>query len=237
MGMNNCHINAEQATMNDHDKQRTMSSFPSGFKETDAMFLEFTEDLNNLERGSSSRGDNSVIAQPSPTLTSRRHAQSQLLGLERYIQANGKILMLIALGTEKPILPHAVRFSQAITVCIRKKFLVRYLRFDEHHMLITFKEFRGDCHRHFKKYSDPEEARATHHTYWWDVTKDVHNQILELQSQPIPDGSQSFSGITYARLYWVDDQAILKALVGDLRPSPIRQPVQPVPRPRVYNLW
>ncbi|KAA0061251.1 CACTA en-spm transposon protein [Cucumis melo var. makuwa] len=27
-------------------------------------------------------------------------------------------------------------------------------------MLSTFKEFRGDCHRHFKKYSDLEEARA-----------------------------------------------------------------------------
>uniref|UniRef100_A0A9I9E6Q9 CACTA en-spm transposon protein n=1 Tax=Cucumis melo TaxID=3656 RepID=A0A9I9E6Q9_CUCME len=27
-------------------------------------------------------------------------------------------------------------------------------------MLTTFKEFRADCHRHFKKYSDPEEARA-----------------------------------------------------------------------------
>ncbi|KAA0034856.1 NBS-LRR type resistance protein [Cucumis melo var. makuwa] len=27
-------------------------------------------------------------------------------------------------------------------------------------MLNTFKEFWTDCHRHFKKYSDPEEARA-----------------------------------------------------------------------------
>ncbi|TYK03054.1 CACTA en-spm transposon protein [Cucumis melo var. makuwa] len=33
-------------------------------------------------------------------------------------------------------------------------------RFVEHQMLTTFKEFRTDCHRHFKKYSDPEEARA-----------------------------------------------------------------------------
>uniref|UniRef100_A0A9I9E2X7 CACTA en-spm transposon protein n=1 Tax=Cucumis melo TaxID=3656 RepID=A0A9I9E2X7_CUCME len=33
-------------------------------------------------------------------------------------------------------------------------------RFVEHQMLTTFKEFRADCHRHFKKYSDPEEARA-----------------------------------------------------------------------------
>ncbi|XP_050938852.1 uncharacterized protein LOC127148696 [Cucumis melo] len=33
-------------------------------------------------------------------------------------------------------------------------------RFVEHQMLTTFKEFRADCHKHFKKYSDPEEARA-----------------------------------------------------------------------------
>uniref|UniRef100_A0A9I9ED03 CACTA en-spm transposon protein n=1 Tax=Cucumis melo TaxID=3656 RepID=A0A9I9ED03_CUCME len=33
-------------------------------------------------------------------------------------------------------------------------------RFVEHQMLTTFKEFRTDCHRHFKKYSDPEEAHA-----------------------------------------------------------------------------
>ncbi|KAA0048153.1 reverse transcriptase [Cucumis melo var. makuwa] len=33
-------------------------------------------------------------------------------------------------------------------------------RFVEHQTITTFKEFRADCHRHFKKYSDPEEARA-----------------------------------------------------------------------------
>uniref|UniRef100_A0A9I9EDB9 CACTA en-spm transposon protein n=1 Tax=Cucumis melo TaxID=3656 RepID=A0A9I9EDB9_CUCME len=27
-------------------------------------------------------------------------------------------------------------------------------------MLTTFQEFRVDCHRQFKKYSDPKEARA-----------------------------------------------------------------------------
>ncbi|TYK31458.1 CACTA en-spm transposon protein [Cucumis melo var. makuwa] len=32
-------------------------------------------------------------------------------------------------------------------------------RFVEHQMLSTFKEFRADCHRHFKNYSDLEEAR------------------------------------------------------------------------------
>uniref|UniRef100_A0A9I9EGK7 CACTA en-spm transposon protein n=1 Tax=Cucumis melo TaxID=3656 RepID=A0A9I9EGK7_CUCME len=33
-------------------------------------------------------------------------------------------------------------------------------RLVEHQMLSTFKEFWGDCHRHFKKYSDHEETRV-----------------------------------------------------------------------------
>ncbi|KAA0026074.1 CACTA en-spm transposon protein [Cucumis melo var. makuwa] len=118
------------------------------------------------------------------TPTPRRCAQSQLLELERHVAINGRIPMTITLGADKPISPHAVRFSQAIGVCVQKTFLVRCLkwadvgreyierlfvldfndqamnRFIEHQMLTTFKEFRVDCHRHFKKYSDPEEARA-----------------------------------------------------------------------------
>uniref|UniRef100_A0A9I9EES3 CACTA en-spm transposon protein n=1 Tax=Cucumis melo TaxID=3656 RepID=A0A9I9EES3_CUCME len=94
-------------------------------------------------------------------------------------------------------------------------------RFVEHQMLTTFKEFRVDCHRHFKKYSDPEEARAnspnalyelverkgksvnrlelfweTHvraGTFVSQATVDAHNQMLELQSQPTPEGSQPLS--------------------------------------------
>ncbi|KAA0042021.1 NBS-LRR type resistance protein [Cucumis melo var. makuwa] len=58
MGMNNCHIKAEQAMKNDSDELRTMMSFLSGFDETNAMFLDFGEDINNLTRGSSSMGNN-----------------------------------------------------------------------------------------------------------------------------------------------------------------------------------
>uniref|UniRef100_A0A9I9E1Y2 CACTA en-spm transposon protein n=2 Tax=Cucumis melo TaxID=3656 RepID=A0A9I9E1Y2_CUCME len=131
--------------------------------ETDDMFLQFEDDLDN------NIGDNT----------------------ERHVAINGRIPMTIALGAEKPISPHAVRFSQAIGVCVRKTFPVRCLkwedvgreyievvkgdlqrlfvldfndqamnRFVEHQMLTTFKEFRADCSRYFKKYSDPEEARA-----------------------------------------------------------------------------
>ncbi|KAA0046924.1 CACTA en-spm transposon protein [Cucumis melo var. makuwa] len=62
MGMNTCHIRAKQATTNDSDEPRTMSSFSSGFNETDAMFLEFVEDLNNYSGGLSSMGDNSSVS-------------------------------------------------------------------------------------------------------------------------------------------------------------------------------
>ncbi|KAA0032480.1 CACTA en-spm transposon protein [Cucumis melo var. makuwa] len=232
-----------------------MSYRRSNFMETDDMFLQFEDDLNNnIVGGSSSVGDNTESSSQQATPTPRR--------------------------PEKPISPHAVRFSQAIGVCVRKTFPVRCLkwadvgreyievvkgdlqrlfvldfndqamnRFVEHQMLTTFKEFRADCHRHFKKYSDPEEARAnppnaleqsrtnkaarqkqpynhssgsksflqrqyelaerkeepvdrmelfweTHvraGTFVSQAAEDAHNQMLELQSQPTPEGSQPLS--------------------------------------------
>ncbi|TYK10969.1 CACTA en-spm transposon protein [Cucumis melo var. makuwa] len=126
------------------------SSYPrNNFMEMDVMFLEFEDDLDNIVGGSSSMGDNTESSSQQPvTPTPKRRAQSRLLELERHVAINGRIPMTIAPGAEKPIFPHAVRFSQAISV------------FVEHQMLNTFKEFRADCHRHFKKYSDLEEARA-----------------------------------------------------------------------------
>ncbi|KAA0045557.1 CACTA en-spm transposon protein [Cucumis melo var. makuwa] len=101
------------------------------------------------------------------------------LRVERYVAANGQISMMITPGTEKPIFPHVVRFSQAIGMCVRKTFVCclkwadigrEYievvkgdLRFVEHQMLNTFKKFWDDCHKHFKKYNN--------HTYWWDVMR------------------------------------------------------------------
>ncbi|KAA0059786.1 CACTA en-spm transposon protein [Cucumis melo var. makuwa] len=83
-------------------------------------------------------------------------------------------------------------------------------RFVEYQMLSTFKKFQDDCHRYFKKHSDPEEARAnppnllhelikrggesvdrvelfqkTHiraGTFLSQAAEDAHNQMLELQS-------------------------------------------------------
>uniref|UniRef100_A0A1S4DZ93 CACTA en-spm transposon protein n=1 Tax=Cucumis melo TaxID=3656 RepID=A0A1S4DZ93_CUCME len=158
----------------------------NNFLETDVMFLEFEDDLDNLAGGSSSVGDNAgSSSQPPATQTPRRRVQSRLLELECHVVVYGCIPMMIAPGAEMPIFPYAIRFSQAIGVCVQKTFFVCYLkwadidreyievvkgnlqrffvldfndqainRFVEHQMLTTFKEFWGDCHRHFK------EARA-----------------------------------------------------------------------------
>ncbi|KAL4020670.1 hypothetical protein IC575_019451 [Cucumis melo] len=94
-----------------------MSYRPSNFMETDDMFLQFEDDLdNNIAGGSSSVGDNTESSSQQTTPTPRRRAQSRLLELERHVAINGRIPMTIAPGAEKPISPHAVRFSQAIGV-------------------------------------------------------------------------------------------------------------------------
>ncbi|TYK29915.1 CACTA en-spm transposon protein [Cucumis melo var. makuwa] len=96
--------------------------------ETDDMFLQFEDDLNNIAGGSSSVGDNTGSSSQQTTSTPRRRAQSRLLELERHVVINGCIPMTIAPGAEKPISSHAVRFSQVIDVCMRKTFPVRCLK-------------------------------------------------------------------------------------------------------------
>uniref|UniRef100_A0A9I9EDZ1 CACTA en-spm transposon protein n=1 Tax=Cucumis melo TaxID=3656 RepID=A0A9I9EDZ1_CUCME len=157
------------------------SSYPcNNFLETNAMFLEFADDLDNLTGGSLLVGENSVgsSSQPPMTPTLKRRVQSRFLELEHYVAANGRILMTIAPGAEKPIFPHVVRFSQAIGVYVRKTFLVCCLKWVDVgreyievvkvdlQMLSIFIEFRGDCHRHFKKYRTLRRLVPTHQTYW-----------------------------------------------------------------------
>ncbi|KAA0060223.1 CACTA en-spm transposon protein [Cucumis melo var. makuwa] len=244
------------------EKPRSSSRFPSPFRRCSvAAVCHF--------RGVSYGWSSSQQTTP----TSRRRAQSRLLELERRVAINGRIPMTIAPGAEKPSSPHAVHFSQAIGMCVRKTFFVRCLkwadvgreyierlfvldfndqamnRFVEHQMLTIFKEFRADCQRNFKKYSYPKEARAnppnaleqsqtnkaarqkqpynhssgsksflqrqyelaerreqpvyrvelfreTHvraETFVSQAAEDAHNQMLELQSQPTPEGSQPLS--------------------------------------------
>ncbi|KAA0050211.1 (R)-mandelonitrile lyase 1-like [Cucumis melo var. makuwa] len=102
--MNNYHLKADQATMNDND-------------ESHDLFLKFDDTFNN--EGSSSEGDTSDGSQP--TYTSRRHQHSRNLELKRYVQKNGKI-PIHRLGADKPILPHPVRFSNTIGVLTRDTF-------------------------------------------------------------------------------------------------------------------
>ncbi|KAA0040953.1 CACTA en-spm transposon protein [Cucumis melo var. makuwa] len=109
-----------------NDESRTMSSFPSYFKEKDALFLEFDDTFNN-------KGNHP-----------RRHQESQNLELERYVLKHDKIPITIALGAEKSISPHVVRFNNAIG-------------------------------------------------YIEVVKGALQNQMLELQSQPILEGSQPLS--------------------------------------------
>uniref|UniRef100_A0A9I9EK56 CACTA en-spm transposon protein n=1 Tax=Cucumis melo TaxID=3656 RepID=A0A9I9EK56_CUCME len=85
-----------------------MSYRRSNFMETDDMFLQFEDDLdNNIAGGSSSVGDNTGSSSQQTTPTPRRRAQSRLLELERHVAINGRIPMTIAPGAEKPIYPHA----------------------------------------------------------------------------------------------------------------------------------
>uniref|UniRef100_A0A9I9DRG4 CACTA en-spm transposon protein n=1 Tax=Cucumis melo TaxID=3656 RepID=A0A9I9DRG4_CUCME len=156
------------------------SSYPrNNFMETDAMFLEFEDDLDNITGASLSVGDNTGSSSQQPaTPTLRRCAQSRLLELERHVAINECTPMTIAPGAEKHIFSHVVGFSQAIGIGrvgreyievvkgdLQRLFMLDFNdqamnRFVEHQMLTTFKEFQADCHRHFKKYNDPEEARA-----------------------------------------------------------------------------
>uniref|UniRef100_A0A9I9EIR4 CACTA en-spm transposon protein n=1 Tax=Cucumis melo TaxID=3656 RepID=A0A9I9EIR4_CUCME len=134
----------------------------------DTMFLEFADNLDNLAGGSSSVGDNLsefnnvwLSSQPSATLTLRRCAQSRLLKLERYVAANSWILMTITPNAEK-LSPHAVHLSQAIGVCVRKKFLVCYLKWAD-----VGREYievvKGDLQRFFMlDFNDQAMNRSNH---------------------------------------------------------------------------
>ncbi|TYJ96939.1 CACTA en-spm transposon protein [Cucumis melo var. makuwa] len=180
---------SEVDDVENEDLKCTMSFPHTNFLKTDAMFLEFADNLDNLVGGLSSVGDNFAWSsfQPSTTPTLRRRAQCRLSELECYVAANGRISMTIALGTEKPISPYVVRFSHAIGVFLCLISIIKQC------MLTTCKEFQGDCHRHFKKYNDPEEARAN--------PPHLLNSCPSLPQRVIIHSL----GMRYARRCWVDD--------------------------------
>uniref|UniRef100_A0A9I9E4N7 CACTA en-spm transposon protein n=1 Tax=Cucumis melo TaxID=3656 RepID=A0A9I9E4N7_CUCME len=137
----------------------TMSSFPSNFDKMDVMFLKFAKDRDNPTEGSLSVGDNSVsTSQPFATPTPRRRSQSRLLELELYVAANGQISITITHGAKKPISPHIFSIHCLKYTNVGKDY-IEIIKGDLQ-MLSTFKEFRDDCHRHFKRYNDPEKTHA-----------------------------------------------------------------------------
>ncbi|KAA0066594.1 CACTA en-spm transposon protein [Cucumis melo var. makuwa] len=98
-------------------------------------------------------GTSQSFATPTP----RRRAQSRLLEFEHYYAEMGVcakdiyrlFLKWVNIGIEYVERFFVLDFNdQAMN------------RFVEHQMLSTFKEFWDDYYRHFKKYSDPKEARA-----------------------------------------------------------------------------
>ncbi|KAA0035423.1 CACTA en-spm transposon protein [Cucumis melo var. makuwa] len=180
--------------------------------ETDDMFLQFEDDLNNIAGGSSSVGDNTAgSSSQQTTSTPRRRAQSRLLELERHVVINGCIPMTIAPGAEKPISSHAVRFSQVIDVCMRKTFPVRCLKWADvgrEYIEVVKGDLQGLFVLDFNDQamnSNLEEARANppnalvgrdedwHFLCDHFINRAFQNQMLELQSQPTPEGSQPLS--------------------------------------------
>ncbi|KAA0047514.1 CACTA en-spm transposon protein [Cucumis melo var. makuwa] len=96
-----CHVDVDEYLSH----ASIMSYRRNNFLETDAMFLEFEDDLDNLAEGIVRR----LSSQPPATLTLRRRVQSR--ELEHHIAVNGRILMTIAFRAEKPISLQAVRFN------------------------------------------------------------------------------------------------------------------------------
>ncbi|KAA0044988.1 gamma-aminobutyrate transaminase POP2 [Cucumis melo var. makuwa] len=185
------------------DSIGTMSSFPhNNFLETDVMFLKFAGDLDNLAGGSSSVGENSESSsQPSATLTPKRHTQSRLLELECYVTGNGRIPMMIAPNAEK-------EYIKVVKADLQRFFV---LDFNDQAMNTsveyqtpnTFKEYWGDCHKQFKKYSDSEEARANppnlfvgrnedwHFLYDHYMSHAFQHELVEQRAESVDRGSCS----------------------------------------------
>ncbi|KAA0052301.1 CACTA en-spm transposon protein [Cucumis melo var. makuwa] len=99
--------------------------------------------------------------------------------------------------------------------------------FVEHQMLTCFKEFMGDCHRYFKM-CIPQS--------WMKKTARQKQPYNHSKGLSLLHGVLNHSlGTRYVRLFWVDDRATQKALVGDSSLSPTRRSVLAIPRPCTRN--
>ncbi|KAA0051366.1 CACTA en-spm transposon protein [Cucumis melo var. makuwa] len=103
-----------------------------------------------------------------------------------------------------------------------------YLRFIEHQMLNTFKEFQDDCHRHFKKYGNLKEARANPPHLL------TNKAVREKQLYNPSSGSKSFlqrqhelakqrgESVDHVELFWethVQDEMFVSQAAEDAHPT------------------
>ncbi|KAA0049780.1 CACTA en-spm transposon protein [Cucumis melo var. makuwa] len=124
------------------------------------MFLEFDEDLNTAE-GSSSLGDNSGDV-------SSLDSWSWRVRYLRWDNVGRKYIEIIKGDLQRQFV---LDFNDQVMN-----------RFVEHQILTSFKEFRGDCYKHFKKYSDPEQVAEDVHGSQPLSRDEICETILDRQS-------------------------------------------------------
>ncbi|KAA0046157.1 CACTA en-spm transposon protein [Cucumis melo var. makuwa] len=182
----------------------TMSSFPrTNFLETDAMFLEFEDNLNNLVGGSSSVGDNSgrflnhlrlQLLEDVHSLDSKSWSTTQVTGmcmqktfLIRCLKwANiGRKYIKIIKGDlqEQSRTNKAARQKQPYNQSSgSKSFLQRQHKLIEQRWESVY---RVELFR---------KTNVRDGMFVSQAAEDVHHQMLELQSPPTREGSQPLSG-------------------------------------------
>ncbi|KAA0046169.1 CACTA en-spm transposon protein [Cucumis melo var. makuwa] len=133
------------------------------------MFLEFKDDLDNIARGSSFVGDNAerhIAINGRIPMTIAPGAEKAISSyVVCFSQAIGVCMRKIFYVYCLKWADVGREYIEVVKGDLQQFFVLDFNdqamnRFVEHQMLTTFKEFRVDCHRQFKKYSDPKEARA-----------------------------------------------------------------------------
>ncbi|KAA0056293.1 CACTA en-spm transposon protein [Cucumis melo var. makuwa] len=121
------------------------------------------QELDNPIGGSSSMDDTSGESNNGIHFNLGLFELFSTLGVGALRCSHGRIPMMIASSVEKSIFPHVVRFSEAIGVCVQKTFSIHCLKWadvDREWIKVGKGDLQGDCHKDFKKYRDPKEARA-----------------------------------------------------------------------------
>ncbi|KAA0046162.1 NBS-LRR type resistance protein [Cucumis melo var. makuwa] len=145
------------------------SSYPrNNLMETDAMFLEFDDDLDNTGGESSSVGNNTRTSSQQPATPTPRTCAVSTLGVRapccnKWMHSNDDRLWSgeAYFPTRRSLQPGDRR--QLFVLDFNDQAMNKFV---EHQMLMTFKEFWADYYRHFKKYSDSERLVPTYQMHW-----------------------------------------------------------------------